>query len=135
LWVERRSSRFEGFGFSSVSAEKEREVDRAVGARAPIQRVDDMIGLPSPSGSPTTRRVPTSWMRSSAIAPGSEKSFGIDLPSAMRPEQAAPRGRLKRESRDTIPQINRDFGQHPEANRVKARGFRAGWFARRANAL
>src|ERR1700682_5556767 len=35
------------------------------------------LALPSPSGNPTTRLVPTSRMMSSAIASGSEKSFGI----------------------------------------------------------
>src|ERR1035437_5393758 len=35
------------------------------------------LALPSPSGNPTTRLVPTSRMISSAIAPGSENSFGI----------------------------------------------------------
>src|ERR1700683_4273095 len=35
------------------------------------------LALPSPSGSPTTRLVPTSRMISSAIASGSENIFGI----------------------------------------------------------
>src|SRR5450631_3784014 len=35
------------------------------------------LALPSPSGNPTTRWVPTSRMISSAIASGSENSFGI----------------------------------------------------------
>src|ERR1700723_742515 len=39
------------------------------------------LALPSPSGNPTTRLVPTSRMISSAIASGSVNSFGMNIPS------------------------------------------------------
>src|SRR5471032_1221536 len=39
------------------------------------------LAFPSPSGKPTTRVVPTSRMISSAIASGSVKCFGINIPS------------------------------------------------------
>src|SRR4051794_24252051 len=53
------------------------------------------LALPSPSGNPTTRLVPTSRMISSAIASGSENSFGIKVPSgATRRMRAGSNNRL-----------------------------------------
>jgi len=49
---ERRSSRFAGFGFSSVSAEKKVRLMARVGASARIERVDDVVGLAEPKRQP-----------------------------------------------------------------------------------
>ena len=97
--MKRRSSRFDGFGFSSVSAEKKvRLMLRSALARA-YSALTMWLALPSPSGSPTTRLVPTSRMISSAIASGSENSFGIkgwlgNNWESQRPESDAGRRQL-----------------------------------------
>ena len=91
--MKRRSSRFDGLGFSSVSAEKNvRLMLRSAAARA-YSALTMWLALPSPSGSPTTSLVPTSRMISSAIASGSENIFGIKFRAQARCGIASARNR------------------------------------------
>ena len=57
---------------------KEGQIDRRSAVARAKSALTMWLALPSPSGSPTTRLVPTSRMISSAIASGSENIFGID---------------------------------------------------------
>ena len=77
--MKRFSISLDGRGFSSVSAENNVSlIERSAAARA-YSALTMWLALPSPSGSPTTSLVPTSRMMSSAIASGSENSFGIRM--------------------------------------------------------